>query len=224
MDPGSWPDVNVAALSLRRDGVPWDASIALVHPHDFGGWEERALQLLGRSEAKTLAALTSPRRRQSFLLGRIAAKAAILHHRRSSDPLAIEIRSGIFGQPVVACAGPDPTGVSITHSSAGAAAVAFREEHPMGIDFETVDPAQLDVLRSALTPAERHMATEDPSGEPVAATALWTAKEALSKVLRCGLTAPFEVLALESFNPPAPAFWEGTFVNFAQYQIGRAHV
>ena len=49
-------------------------------------------------------------------------------------------------------------------------------------------------------------------------TQLWTAKEALSKALRCGLTCPVELLATEgaAFRGDAVT---GRFRNFGQYRF-----
>jgi 4'-phosphopantetheinyl transferase len=46
---------------------------------------------------------------------------------------------------------------------------------------------------------------------------LWTAKEALSKVLRCGFMIPFELLEIEMFEPNND-FAISYFKNFHQYQ------
>ena len=49
-------------------------------------------------------------------------------------------------------------------------------------------------------------------------TMIWTAKEALSKILRCGMTCPFELLAVKELNADCGIFG-GQFENFAQYKF-----
>jgi 4'-phosphopantetheinyl transferase len=60
------------------------------------------------------------------------------------------------------------------------------------------------------------------------ATALWTIKEALSKVLCTGLMAPIQVYNLTEFQPIDSGIWESLFQNFGQYKavtwIGSSHV
>lgn len=46
---------------------------------------------------------------------------------------------------------------------------------------------------------------------------LWTAKEALSKILRCGLMVPFQLLEVENMEHQA-YFTEVFFRNFYQYK------
>jgi phosphopantetheinyl transferase (holo-ACP synthase) len=59
------------------------------------------------------------------------------------------------------------------------------------------------------------------------ATALWIAKEALSKVLCTGLMSPVQIYNLSEFRRDSSGNWEGTFQNFGQYKtmtwIGTSH-
>jgi 4'-phosphopantetheinyl transferase len=54
--------------------------------------------------------------------------------------------------------------------------------------------------------------------KPGLATALWTSKEALSKILCTGLTSPIQIYSLAEFNLIRLGTWEGLFQNFGQYR------
>ena len=49
-------------------------------------------------------------------------------------------------------------------------------------------------------------------------TALWTAKEALSKIPCTGLMSPIQIYNLSEFRTISPGTWEGLFHNFGQYK------
>ena len=50
-------------------------------------------------------------------------------------------------------------------------------------------------------------------------TLIWTAKEALSKALTCGLMSPMEIFNLSEFYPLGYRIWGGLFQNFGQYKF-----
>jgi hypothetical protein len=49
-------------------------------------------------------------------------------------------------------------------------------------------------------------------------TVMWSAKEALSKILMCGLTCPFQILAIGSLRRHK-TWYEGEYLNFNQYKF-----
>ena len=130
----------------------------------------------------------------------------------------IEIASGIFDQPIVKHLSIDIPGLSLSHCQDFAIAIAFPSGHPMAIDMEKIDQNKIDVIKSQLTSNEINLAQTSPLGETIACTLIWTIKEALSKVLKCGLMIPFAILEIDQpvFNK------EGTcisyFKNFGQYK------
>jgi 4'-phosphopantetheinyl transferase len=130
----------------------------------------------------------------------------------------IEIRPGVFQHPVVHLDGGGARRqVSITDSEPWGAALAFPEEHPMAIDVERVQAR--DVLASLCVPT----AHEGPRlaacalAEPQRHSIAWTAKEALSKVLKTGLTLDFKILEISALHPHARHL-ECLFANFPQYR------
>jgi len=210
----------VVTLPLRIDGPAQSLRAAFAHVPGaaFGGAqaEVEVEALLHPREMAVLAGLRAPRRRRSYLLGRCAAKAALSELLGGVERARIEIVSGVLDQPVVRGGGPEPVDVSITHSDARACALAFPAAMPMGLDVEELDPERAAVMESQLAQAERAMVRAVTHSDLLGFTLVWTAKEALSKALRCGLTVPFDVLALDRIEV-GPWGFTGRFRNFGQY-------
>jgi len=219
----AWPDVQPAAvvpLRMTRGGQPVPAVLACVHQDAAVTLAAGAQTLLHPNERARLDAFPSELRRLSFLLGRYAAKRAVGALRDGVVPHRLEIAAGVFGQPVVRGAA-DPPAVSLSHTSEVGVAVACEPEHILGVDVEDVGPRPDDVFESALAPAERAAARAAVGSATLAAGLVWALKEALSKALRCGLTAPFDVLRTEAIQPVGGGGVHCEFGNFRQYR-GRA--
>jgi 4'-phosphopantetheinyl transferase EntD len=107
--------------------------------------------------------------------------------------------------------------VSISHSGAWAAALAFPEAHPMAIDIEVFRDAQQAVIRANMTESELDLIAATGVNETMRLTLLWTIKESLSKVLRSGLMAPFAIYAIEEMTEQGDML-VSTFKHFAQYR------
>lgn len=157
--------------------------------------------LLHERERRSLAGMRHERRRGDYLAGRRAAKAAVTRVCPVSDPAAIWIEPGALRQPVLGGPGTAGVAVSLAHSHYVGAAVAYDAAHPIGIDLELADPARAGTLHAALTPGERRLAANLPHDALTAATALWTAKEALAKFLRTGLSIAMDVLEVAGWRP-----------------------
>ncbi|MBV8275928.1 MAG: 4'-phosphopantetheinyl transferase superfamily protein [Verrucomicrobia bacterium] len=162
--------------------------------------------------------LVFPGRRLSYLLGRDAAKQAVAAFSGIADPRTFEVAAGVFHQPVVRGASFLPIGVSIAHCDAVACAVAFPDEHPMAIDVEPVNDHRAAVMERELTSREIRALEAIGCGAIVARVVGWTAKEALSKALRCGLTCPCSLLAVARVVA-AEGRVAGEFENFGQYRF-----
>lgn len=168
---------------------------------------------LHQNELAYLQTLRFEKRRSSYLLGRIAAKQAIIALFPSLSPADIHIDFGVFGFPVVKCAAISNIKVSISHSDDIGIAVAYPEEHPMGIDIELIDPEQLSTLSSQIEVSEKALTTNSIADY----TVLWSIKEAVSKIFMTGLTMGLELLTVKEFKY-AGAYYESTFANIAQYK------
>ena len=109
--------------------------------------------------------------------------------------------------------------MTISHCDEIAMALAFPSGHPMGVDIEQIDPDRLVAIRSQLSSVEREWARCADADEISFSTLIWTAKEALSKALICGLMSPMEILNLAEFYPLGDRMWGGLFQNFGQYKF-----
>jgi 4'-phosphopantetheinyl transferase len=211
----SWHGLTVE-LAFNFESSTYRAVLASAHSAEVTLADEPLATLLHTNEAWYMRSLRSDRRRESYLLGRAAAKRAICVQTRVADPASIEIVAGVFGQPVVR----HTTGcidVSITHTDAIGLAVAFPAEHPLGIDVETVSKVMMRSVADHIDDAERSLLVGLGWGDDVGLAMLWSAKEALSKILRCGLAVPLRVLAVSGAEPAGSRSVVVTFENFTQY-------
>ncbi|MBG0566151.1 4'-phosphopantetheinyl transferase family protein [Actinoplanes aureus] len=156
--------------------------------------------ILHRRERQRLARMRHERRRADYLAGRWAAKAAVTHLCAVPEPAAIWLEPGVLHQPVLGGPGTGDVAVSLTHSQQVGAAVAFDVAHPVGIDLERADPLRAGTLHSALTPGEGEITRGLRLDPLLAATALWTAKEALAKFLRVGLSIDMSLLEVAAWR------------------------
>lgn len=207
----------VSTFPLTRENRSLTAVFAVTFAHDFAKLAAQAPMFLAASELAYFTRLEHHRRRCSYLLGRYAAKLALRQALAEQDLKILEIGSGVFGQPLVLHASRATPGVTISHGADLAVAFAFPAGHPMGVDIEQIDSERLDPIRSVMSRRERAWA--DQADPATMCTLVWTAKEALSKTLLCGLMSPLEILNLSELQPTGARVWEGRFENFAQYKF-----
>jgi 4'-phosphopantetheinyl transferase len=219
MKPIKLPQTVSHSLSIRRAETGLQAPLVMVFAEDTGWLNELAAQFLGPIEAAYFSTLSSERRRKSYLLGRYAAKLALREPLAEPDPKCIEIVKGVFEQPIVHFGRTGGWGVTISHSDSLAVCLAFPVGHPMGVDVERIEEARQKTILSQLSPQEISWVESAATDRQRVATALWAAKEALSKVLTTGLMTPFQVYNLSEFSRIDSGIWEGLFQNFAQYKV-----
>jgi 4'-phosphopantetheinyl transferase len=186
--------------------IATSAASALLERSAPGWLSEREMARVARAVTK---------RRQEFFLGRYAAKTALAVWNRRPSLAEFTIVPGAFEQPVVV--EPSAADVTLAHTANVAIAVAHERGHPLGIDVEVVDAERIEVLRSQVGRGE--VPAGFPFPEHEALFLAWSAKEALSKALRCGLTCPFELLAVADLRADATGLCTGAFANFGQYRF-----
>lgn len=162
------------------------------------------------------------KRQHSYLLSRYTGKQAIRHLTAELSPLAILIKAGVFEQPLAYyqshLSRQEKFQVSLSHCEHIGVSIAFFDTHPMGIDIENITPNNNIIIESQLTPKEKDWirACVYTSHDKLY-TLYWTVKEALSKVLRTGMTSPAEIYAIKNCVYKNNC-WMSEFENFAQYQ------
>lgn len=209
MSPSSaWP------LQFMRENLVLPGAIGFAFAAQPGSAESAGY--LHPNEQRTADAFRYPRRQTTYLLGRRAAKAALAVCFSAVAPRDIEIVNGVFGQPRVRAAGLDVE-ISLTHSEQIAVAVACPGGHPVGVDLELLDADRAAVAETQLTPEERAQLPASLTPPEFGPVACWAMREALGKVLRCGLTVPAEILAVEGFAA-RPGGCTARFRHFGQYR------
>jgi len=178
---------------------------------------EQQLGFLHPSELAVYQRFPAAKRKLSYLLGRLTAKHAVAALYTITDLPAIQINSGVFEFPIVSHPQIHQVQVSITHSANLGLAIAFPEAHPMAVDFEQIRPENIETLETAITPAEKKLLQAAGINNVNGYTTLWTAKEALSKILKTGLTAGFEILETAAIQRTG-SLTEITFKHFSQYK------
>ena len=187
----------IQEIALRRGVDERPAFYAIVSAAELQADATDAPVMLGPSELLLFDRLRFAPKRQSFLLGRLAAKRALSAMLGESDLRAIAIRAGVFGQPLIQH--PRALGVDVTlsHSSGVAVALAFPVDWPMGIDFESVADNAVTTVMAELgtSPDEEAWLAEVALEKSAACGVLWGAREALGKSLKTGLNSPLALFS-----------------------------
>ncbi len=207
-------------IALHRQDLTTEAVFAWVRTVDHAELPDKCSLVLHPNELAYYQRPLAPRRKMSFLLGRYAAKQALstLLHMDEPQLDKIEVASGIFQQPIVKFQTQEPLGVSISHTNEYACAIAFPLIHPMALDVERIDPLSLEAMKSQMLPQELQAEALSQLPEPTRCAIIWTAKEALSKVLKCGLMTPFSIFETVELYQEDP-WCIGNFKSFGQYKF-----
>ena len=198
----------VSSSSLGTVSLP----LSLSHEEDklwkcrlcLSNIEEEELQanrqyFLHTNEQAYFSTLLYPKRQHSYLLGRHCAKKAIAAYTGFDNLTEIWIETGIFHYLVVNHPVLKNIQVSISHGDTLGAALAFPEAFPMGIDAEEICINKIGVIERQLSPAEKKKFSINNTDGGVSMQ-LWTSKEALSKILKCGLAISFDLLEIDEME------------------------
>lgn len=144
---------------------------------------------LSPGERAVLAGLGFPKRRNDWLLGRWAAKRAVLSLlARAPDPVAasaIEVLPDSDGRPGTGLPG---VRLSISHAGGVGFAAASRGPNPIGCDVEVVAPRSEAFVEDYLTPRESAAVRQAaPDDAALVTNLIWSAKESALKALGQGL-------------------------------------
>ncbi|PSL34827.1 4'-phosphopantetheinyl transferase superfamily protein [Chitinophaga ginsengisoli] len=188
--------IHQGKFTLKRENSMHAAAFCILHASLRQLTQH--IHLLHPEERSYYETLKFDKRRESYLLGRISAKKAIGALSVFEDLGKIAIEAGIFQFPVVKYAVTRNLQVSITHCEGLGIALSYPEVHPLGLDLERTDKANTEAIKEQLTPGELALMKTVPLPEDIACTMVWTMKEALSKVLRTGLTMDLKLLEIQS--------------------------
>jgi 4'-phosphopantetheinyl transferase len=173
--------------------------------------------LLSASEAQRLAGISAHKRRSDWLLGRWTAKQLIQSYveRRTGTliPLqAITIASDPDGAPRVVTDCRLQTAdcglnlqsaitnlqLSISHSHGHAFCAVSDADTAIGVDIERIEPRAAVFAEDYFTPHEQQqLQSASPERYDTLVTLIWSAKEAVLKTLRLGLTVDTRTVSIE---------------------------
>ncbi len=186
---------------------------------DITELESQVNLFLNPKECKNLDNYVFEKRRLTYLLGRYAAKEAICGVLQIENRKNVEIKKGIFEQPIVLHDKREKVDVSIAHTDDCAVAISSFTDHPVGIDLETIDSKNTDTVIEQLTHAENTMFSSIFSNEQknIGAVVFWTVKEAMAKCIKTGLMTPLSIFELDEIQEIDKGY-RSTFTNFGQYK------
>jgi 4'-phosphopantetheinyl transferase EntD len=191
-----------AGFCLLKESLPdLKKSIILLHPDEKGYYDT----------------LKFDNRKASYLLGRIASKAAISELIEGESMKSISIGFGVFNFPVVQHSVGRNIQVSISHCDNLGVALAFPEEHPLGVDIEKSDTHKIDTMKSQVCAGELELISNCNLPISIGCTVIWTIKESLSKIFRTGLTMDVKISEIESLKK-IDSIYISTFRHFGQYK------
>jgi len=210
--------MNLQTLTLRDGDEERHACFALAREMEFQTPAALPESFLSETELADFGALRFPLKQQGFLLGRLAAKRALGALLEEPDLRLIEIRAGVFGQPLVRHSRAGRAEVTLSHSHGLAVALAYPGESPMGIDLETVSAIAAGTILGELqlSATEKAWMAAGTVGQATACGVLWTAREALGKSMKIGLNCPLGILSLDHIEPAGATAWTGQYANFPQ--------
>ena len=152
-------------------------------------------RFLSEAELARLANLRFSKRRREWLLGRFAAKRLLieaLREYRDLDMRDVTVGNDPDGAPYLAVNGVGrvPLSLSLSHRDDLAfCALGDRPGPSVGADVERVEPRAESFVHDFFTAREATLAYgAPPSTRDLLVTVVWSAKEAVLKALRLGLT------------------------------------
>ncbi|WP_178381863.1 4'-phosphopantetheinyl transferase superfamily protein [Paenibacillus sp. P32E] len=200
-------------LTAECGRYPWGWSMCYMPGPQY---YRAILSHLHPQEVDYLNGLQYEARIRSYLLGRYAAKTAASQLIGEQDLRQLQVKNGIFQQPLLVSGDGHRHPVSISHSGDVSAAVAFPAELQMGIDVEAFDEVNVAAVETQMTEREKVTVRKLPISYEKGLMMLWTAKESLSKAVKTGLTTPFSIYEINQIEL-RPTYMVSTHTYFTQY-------
>ena len=204
-------------LRFERDDGIYAGAMTICSGRTLESLRDGAQDFLHEAEQSVLGKMKYERRQFSYLSGRFALKEALSLMAPSSSRNRWHVASGVFGQPYLKMAGGSVYDVSISHCQDVAMALAVEPGHPVAVDVEILEKKMEETLCAQVLDGEWELPFPESLSEAERALVLWTAKEALSKILKTGMMVPFELYETTTIAT-TPYGLSFEFKNFAQYK------
>jgi 4'-phosphopantetheinyl transferase len=178
---------------------------------------------LAAAEKRRAERLRVPKRRAEWLLGRWTAKHALASFLNLSpwpETLAsIDLVAGPDGAPIAMLPeGAAPASFSISHRAGLALCAVGPSGHAVGCDIEQIEPHSDNFIADYFTTEEReHLAYSDAAY----ASVIWSAKEAVLKVLHAGLRLDTRSVSVRLIQERTAGGWypfRAEYVNGAMFR------
>ncbi|QEM02509.1 4'-phosphopantetheinyl transferase superfamily protein [Mucilaginibacter rubeus] len=202
-------------IEITRDTQSFYASFCLVK-ESFYNIENKTC-LLHKEEIAYYQSLKASRRKHSYLLGRIAAKNALIDLLGTGKCEDIYIGTGVFQYPVIYYDLANNVQVSISHCNDFGIAMVYPENHPLGVDIEKINLPDLDAMKTQISDRELVFFGDLELSLLQGCTILWTVKESLSKILKVGMTNGLHLFEVDEVKKEK-GFYISTFRSFYQYK------
>jgi len=183
-------------ILLKRKEICFKAGFCFVNKNleDL----KKEMYILQPEETQYYKKVKCDKRRESYLLGRFAAKIAIRQIlKQKIDYNTFSIGYGVFQFPIVKYIKDQRINVSISHCNSKGIALAFPEEHPMGIDIEKIEEDKVSSIKDLISNGEYKDINSCLLSKQEGTILIWTIKESLSKVLKTGLMVDFKILEIK---------------------------
>lgn len=153
---------------------------------------------LSSDEAASLTAMRFPKRRKDFRLGRWTGKRALSLYLKL-PPSRIEIRAGPWGAPEAFVDREQAAvNISLSHRDGVAACVIAPGHVDVGCDLELIETRDASFLADYFSSDEQgRFAAAAEQDRPALAALMWSAKEAVLKLLRVGLRIDTRAITVE---------------------------
>lgn len=205
------------SFHLACDGKNISCGFGLIDYHHLDP-DNFKLSVLSPEETNYYQNLRVETRKKSFLFGRYVAKMAASILSQCNDLTVQNIARGVFSQPILYDPFHPTIDVSLSHSKNFATALSFPRTCPMSLDVEYVsrNPNIQEFLK--LTPTERNLYEYLPYKTEENSTLMWTMKEALSKVLKTGLTTDLTLYEINNIIINQD-YTLSEYTHFCQYKV-----
>ena len=166
-------------------------------------------------EIERYNSITNEKRKKEYLYTRMACKHALEMLIPHCDYKKLEIAYGVFQQPIVTGKQKNNLQISVSNSYDYIAAFAYDGELPSGINIEKIYSGSEQIIEYFLTNHEKKLIAHE---KEIIYTVFWTAKEALSKVLRAGLAVSMYLFEIERYYFDGTCY-RGEYCNFPDYEF-----
>lgn len=207
--------IYVAPLSFKRADRNVPNAFAGVSYECFEKVKADLLTHFCPEEIEEYQELKHEKKKKEYLLGRYACKLAAGFYLKEKKLQKIKVVQAVVKHPVIKHLSVDTPEITLSHCYPVVVALAHEAGHVVGIDIEQRKASKTRAFERGMTQAEIKLCqkAEDISFD-LMANVLWTVKEALSKVIKCGLTVPFKLLEVDKMIRKNENEYCVTFKNF----------